>query len=444
MGMKSVGIARGMKGIGRVRKRRFRPRISQRVNKTRPVHPRGYTLLERKKRRRTLIVSIALFALIILFSYVPLLSEWYMRVVYPGVATLLSSFSGLFSFSLYDLFLIGAVLWLLVIIVLAIVRRSGFVRFLFSLLRFVTVLVAWFYFSWGIAYFRQDFYTRCEVEEVAYDSEGFHDFVTWFIEHANQSYLDFAGTGGAETGKIGVTNGNSVIDLAGTGGAETGKHSGKGWGSGMKEQGGIGGRGGIDKKAIQAELESVYQKLHEQLRLAFPNGKRRAKPMMFEPFHTKTGVSGYFGPFFNEVHVNHYSLDFTYPFTLAHEMAHQFGIGLESEANLYAFIVCAASDDKQVRYSAYVSTLGYVLNDARRILPDEYKEIYQSVRPEILNHLKQNREHWLAARSAPLSNAQDKVYDAYLKTNKVSTGQVNYSEVVGLLVSSYNNFSRFW
>jgi len=144
-----------------------------------------------------------------------------MRAVYPGVATLLSSFSSLFPFSLYDLFLIGAVIWLLMIIVLAIVRRSGFVRFLFSLLRFVTVLVAWFYFSWGIAYFREDFYTRCQVEEVAYDSEGFHDFVTWYIEKANQSY----------------------IDLAGEGGAETGEDSGTGWGSGMKEQGGIGGRG---------------------------------------------------------------------------------------------------------------------------------------------------------------------------------------------------------
>ena len=422
MGIKAVKMVGVTKVLGRAKRRKTRSRRSLRVNKTSRVYPRDYTLLEKKKRWCTLIVSVVLFALIILFSYVPVLSEWYMRAVYPGVATLLSSFSSLFPFSLYDLFLIGAVIWLLMIIVLAIVRRSGFVRFLFSLLRFVTVLVAWFYFSWGIAYFREDFYTRCQVEEVAYDSEGFHDFVTWYIEKANQSY----------------------IDLAGEGGAETGEDSGTGWGSGMKEQGGIGGRGKIDKKAVQTELESVYQKLHEPLRLAFPNGKRRAKPMMFEPFHTKTGVSGYFGPFFNEVHVNHYSLDFTYPFTLAHEMAHQFGIGLESEANLYAFIVCAASNDRQVRYSAYVSTLGYVLNDARRILPDNYKEIYLSVRPEILNHLKQNREHWLAARSEPLSNAQDKVYDAYLKTNRVSTGQVNYSEVVGLLVSSYNKFPRFW
>jgi hypothetical protein len=405
-----------------LRRRRPRSRISQRANKTRRVPLRGYTLLEKKKRRRTIIVSIALFALIFLFSYFPTFSEWYMRVVYPGMATLLSSFSSLFHFSLYDLFLIGAALWFLMIIVLAIARWSGFVRFLFSLLRFVMVLVAWFYFSWGISYFREDFYTRCHVEEVAYDSEGFRDFATWFIGQANQSYLALAGLGHSGMNVNAIGKSNPVHEER----AETGGHN------------------GIDREAIQAELESVYQKLHEPLRLAFPNGKRRAKPMMFEPFHTKTGVSGYFGPFFNEVHVNHYSLDFTYPFTLAHEMAHQFGIGFESEANLYAFIVCAASKDRQVRYSAYVATLGYVLNDAHRFLPDDYEEIYLSVRPEILNHLKQNREHWLAARSEPLSNAQDKVYDAYLKTNRVSTGQVNYSEVVGLLVSSYNEFSRFW
>lgn len=417
-----------------MKRRETRTRDSLHTHKSPRVYPRGYTLLERKKRRRTLIVSVALFALVILFSYLPAFSEWYMRTLYPGVATLLSSFSSLFPFSLYDLFLIGALLWLLMIIVLAIVRRSGFVRFLFSLLRFVTVLVAWFYFSWGIAYFREDFYTRCQVEEVMYDSEGFCDFVTWFIEHANLSYLNLMGLGNGGMNGNDVGKSNPVHKKR----TETGVHGGIGRGDGMK------GSSGMDRKAIQVELESVYQKLHEPLQLAFPNGKRRAKPMMFGTFHTKTGVSGYFGPFFNEVHVNHYGLDFTYPFTLAHEMAHQFGIGLESEANLYAFIVCAASGDRQVRYSAYVSTLGYVLNDARRFLPDEYKEIYQSVRPEILEHLRQNREHWLAARSEPLSNAQDRVYDAYLKTNRVSSGQVNYSEVVGLLVSSYNEFSHFW
>ena len=100
------------------------------------------------------MVSAILFVLILLFSLFPALSEGYMRHVYPLVATGLSFVSGLFPFSLYDLFLIVAMVWLLMLILFAFIRRSGFVRFLFSLLRFVTVVVAWFYFSWGIPYFR--------------------------------------------------------------------------------------------------------------------------------------------------------------------------------------------------------------------------------------------------------------------------------------------------
>lgn len=361
-------------------------------------HRRGKKWLERRKRTRTLVVSAILFVLILLFSLFPALSEGYMRHVYPLVATGLSFVSGLFPFSLYDLFLIVAMVWLLMLILFAFIRRSGFVRFLFSLLRFVTVVVAWFYFSWGIAYFREDFHTRGNVEEVPYDSEQFKDFATRFVEQANRAY----------DGRTGVYS------------------------------------AGMDKEGVRQEIESVYQRLQGPLRVAYPNGKRRVKPMMFQSLYSKTGVSGYFGPFFNEIHVNDYSLDFTYPFTLAHEMAHQFGVGPESEANLYAFVTCASSGDPRVRYSAYASTLGYVLNDAYRFLPDEYESIYHSVRPEILEDLKRNREHWLAARDEALSSAQDKMYDAYLKTNKVSSGQENYSEVVALLVSSYDLFSPFF
>lgn len=354
---------------------------------------RGKRWRERQKRKRALIVSASLFAAIILFSLIPSLSEGYMRYVYPLIATGLSFVSGLFPFSLYDLFLIGAIAWLLLFILISIVRRRGWTRFLFTLLRYVTVLVAWFYFSWGIAYFRGDFHSRNNVAKVAYDSNQFKEFAVHFIEQANRAYTGQEGT-----------------------------------------------RGGVmDKKAIRQHIESSYARLQEELRVPYPNGTRRVKPMLFESLYAKTGVSGYFGPFFNEIHVNDYSLDYTYPFTLAHEMAHQFGIGPESEANFYAFMACDASTDPRVRYSAYVSTLGHVLNDAYRFLPAEYEALYNLVRTEIVDDVRYNRAHWLAARDEALSNAQDKVYDAYLKTNKVSSGQENYSEVVALLVAVFKH-----
>ncbi|MDR1518423.1 MAG: DUF3810 domain-containing protein [Dysgonamonadaceae bacterium] len=344
---------------------------------------------EQWKWIKLLAGTALLIVVLIVFSRSESLSEGYMRTVYPVLATVFSSVSVLVSFSLYDIFVIFGVLFYLSMIVYAIAREKRFLDFLYIFLRFTVVLVAWFYFAWGIAYFRKDFYARCDIPEIEYEPADFKDFALRFIDDANLAYV-----------KI-----NS-----------------------------------LDEHDLRLKIEALYKEKHDLLAIPYSNGKRRPKPMLIEPLYSKMGVSGYFGPFFNEIHVNDYVMYFDYPFTLAHEMAHQFGVALESEANLYAFIVCASSDDPQIKYSAYNSVLGYVLNDVALFLPDDFEELKARIRPEIIADLKANREHWLAARNQSLSAAQNKIYDAYLKTNKIASGHENYSEVVGLIVSSYGRF----
>ena len=351
---------------------------------------REHTLLKesnKQKWKRLLVVAGTLLAVIFIFSRSSMLSEAYMQTAYPVIATLFSFISGIFPFSLYDLLIVAALIWFTGMTVRVILRKITLSAFFYSLLRFSLIVVAWFYLSWGIAYFRDDFYTRNEVEEVPFDKENLHNVTLRFIANANRFYV--------------------ISDE-------------------------------MDKADVRDEIEHSYRQHHQTLRLTDPNGKRRVKAMIFEPIYSKMGVSGYFGPFFNEIHVNNYSLPFTYPFTLAHEMAHQYGIAPESEASLYAFIVCAGSSDPVVRYSGYASVLGYLLRDARRLLPDAYKSLLQSIRPEIIADMQRNSAHWMAARNETLSDTQDKMYDVYLKTNQVSSGRENYSEVVGLLLSGYD------
>ncbi len=371
-------------------------RMNQKKSKS--IKKIGYKIGVKRnlKNERSRVISLWVSTgitclLIIIFSRNTALSEWYMQHVYPAVATVLSALSGLFPFSIYDLFVIVATLYLLKLILFLIFRRTGFKKFLYSLVRFVTILVTWFYFGWGISYFREDFYAKSDVKETPFDAGNLKKFVTRFIADANEAYVDF--------------------DM-------------------------------MDRADVRQEIERSYHALHGKLDIDYPNGKRRAKPMLFESLYSKMGISGYFGPFFNEIHVNDYGLNFTYPFTLAHEMAHQFGIAHESEANLYAFIVCMESEDERIRYSAYVSTLLYLINDVADFLPDEVESLASEIRPEIIADLRRNREHWLAVRNRSLSEVQDKAYDAYLKTNKVSSGRDNYSEVVGLLISSYDTFIK--
>jgi hypothetical protein len=336
---------------------------------------------------KLLTAVILLFVAVFAASKMPNLAEWHVKNIYPLIATALSFVSALFPFSLFDLFTIIAPIALLTLIVLMIFKKIKWLKGLYIIAYSVLLLIACFYFLWGFAYFRKDFYERCNIQKAEFNAENFNSFVKNFIADANSSYINFDG---------------------------------------------------INKNDINIKIERQYEKLKDVLKIKYPNGKRNPKLMLYESLHTKIGVSGYFGPFFNEIHVNTFALDIEYPFTLAHEKAHQFGVASEAECNLFAFIVCATDNDAQLRYSAYISTIGYVLNNYYKIFPDDYKNLLETVDNRIIEDMKAMSKHWTEARSQTLSNVHQVVYDTYLKTNSINSGIKNYSEVVNLLISAYD------
>ena len=108
--------------------------------------------------------------------------------------------------------------------------------------------------------------------------------------------------------------------------------------------------------------------------------------MLLSTLFSKFGVSGYFGPFFNEIHVNRNLLPLDYPFVLGHEKAHQFGITSEAEANLFSYIICITSGDQRLRYSGYQSLLLYFLNDGT--LLKDYKDYLNKIDSRVLHDLR--------------------------------------------------------
>ena len=329
-------------------------------------------------------IPVVLLVFVFLCSRFPALAEWYMRVIYPVIATVLSFFNRWFSFSLMDLLMIAAIVLLPGSIILMCMRRLRVRCWINIFLLSVMWIIVWFYMAWGIAYFRPGFLERFEVESPKEDRVFFEAFVERYIDALNQSY---------------------VAD----------PH--------------------FDIKEIDHEIEALYQKHHENIRLPHPCGWRRTKKTLIEPLMTRMGISGYFGPFFNEVHVINYSLPVTYPNTLAHEKAHQFGIANEAECSLFAAIICTSSALPLVRYSGYLQTTSYLSGNLRKISPDRYSEITGKIDPRIMADYRAIREHWQKALNPTLSAVQDKVYDTYLKTNKQQSGVLSYSEMTGLLVA---------
>jgi hypothetical protein len=315
-----------------------------------------------------------------------LVDQLYSLGIYPIIAKTFSSVSSHIPFSLWDIF------WLLILfliisgLVLVVLRRIKFSRYILRTLQLFALLYSFFYLAWGYNYFRPGIEKRIGWKSPkAYDTI-FRSVLDSIISQTNQNYISVSTS---------------------------------------------------DYLKIDTLVEKSYSKNGKYLGIRYPNGTRRPKTMIFSSFFGKLGVNGYFGPFFNEIHINSYLLPVDYPFVLAHEKAHQFGITSEAEANLAAFIICIKSGDQKLRYSGYQSLLLYFLKDASQI--KEYREYIDKIDKRIIQDLRSRQKYYLGLENKNMSDMQSAVNDAYLKANKIEKGVKNYDQAVSLVISWYYN-----
>lgn len=315
----------------------------------------------------------------------PAAGEYYARHVYPLLSDGLSGFSSLFPFSVGDVFILTAVLFVFVYLIRTLVRRKGRKRRFVNLALFLAGIYVWFYMAWGMNYFREDFYTRTGISPLPYTEAEFKTFLAEYL---------------AELSSLQVP--------AGT----------------------------VDTLAVVREIEEGYANLAPAFGLIKADTRLKAKPMLFSSWLSKVGVTGYMNPFFGEFELNCELLPVEYPAVYAHEAAHRLGISSEAEANFYAWLVCSRSCLPEVRYSGQFLLFGYAMRNAARLLPEEeYRDLLESVPPEILAQYKEYRAYWRNKYSPRIGKIQNSLYNFFLKSNRISSGTRNYSEVVGLVVS---------
>ena len=161
---------------------------------------------------------------------------------------------------------------------------------------------------------------------------------------------------------------------------------------------------------------------------------------MFNALYSRVGVLGFIGPFFLESHINKDLITVQYPFTYAHELSHLLGVSNEAEANFWAYQVCVHSSHPYLCYSGYFGLLPYVLVNARQLLgKTDFEAWFATLRPEVIRELRHKEEYWNRKYSPFLGNIQDRIYDFYLKRNKIVSGKKNYAEVIGMVISVQEN-----
>jgi hypothetical protein len=318
-----------------------------------------------------------------------LVERWYARDIFPILQAQVTSLSNLVPIAVID---IGLVL-LAVFLVGVVIRfargigKYGVVEALWEALRRVirvaALLVLLFLVFWGLNYRREP--------------------------------LESTLGGGA----VGGPPASAVLALA----REAARSAGPLRGSAL--------RADATYEDIAERLEPSFQSALQ--RLGLPRLRVAGRPKVsrvLTPFFTAAGVNGMLNPIALESIVHPELLPFERPMLLAHEWAHLAGFADEADASAVAWLACV-SGDPALEYSAHV----FVVLEAAGALPrDEWREIRKQLSPGVLLDFEALAKRLERQQPAVRENAM-RVYDSYLKTNRVDDGVRSYSRVLRVLLT---------
>jgi hypothetical protein len=180
----------------------------------------------------------------------------------------------------------------------------------------------------------------------------------------------------------------------------------------------------------------VRSNMNEHLEILGLNftGKPRTKQFPPDGFMRKMGILGIYFPFTGESYIDPTLHPLEQPFTVAHEMAHSYGVTDEGEANFIAWVICTNSEDPLLRYSGHLRLLQYQMRDYYRMAPDEYKEWVRGISVGIRNDLNSLRESSEAVKAYSMELSR-KSNDIFLKSQGVKAGVNSYQQLPMLAYS---------
>jgi hypothetical protein len=158
----------------------------------------------------------------------------------------------------------------------------------------------------------------------------------------------------------------------------------------------------------------------------------RPKSTMLDWYFKRAGVDGMTDPFFLETLITTELLPFERPLVIAHEWGHLAGIADEGEANFVGWLACIRASPA-AQYSGWL----FLYRELADAVPDSgRRSLAARLAPGPRADLRAIRERFLRHVNPRVSAAGWRVYDSYLKANRIEAGAASYAEVVRLVVGT--------
>ncbi|MCH8936406.1 MAG: DUF3810 domain-containing protein [Gemmatimonadetes bacterium] len=359
-----------------------------------------------RQRLLVLAVGVAAFLVFQLLSLVPgLVEAIYARSLSPMIVRPLSFVTGLLPFSLVEVVVIAYVVWMLVLLgrtVTLVVRKQRRLRNAvlggsLRMARDAGVMMVLFYFLWGFNYARRPLEERLEWPEwSAPDTDELERLAVTAVEAANRAYFEIH----------------------------------------QSEDAGVPTAMLRDVGELDRALEEGWSRAGELLHL--PASMRRrygpTKRLIFSHLVARFGIAGFYFPWTAEANVLGDSPAVSRSQSMAHEKAHQRGIGPESEASFLGFVAGALAPHPHARYSALVFAQGQLLRVLARADREAAQEVVANRFPGIRRDLDDLSEYWEQFQGVGTTIGRA-LNDRYLRTNRVRAGVRSYGLSVRLLIT---------
>ncbi len=174
-------------------------------------------------------------------------------------------------------------------------------------------------------------------------------------------------------------------------------------------------------------FQAVQQRLGSEPMAIVGRPKRSILTFYFQ----RSAIDGMIDPFFLEVLVNDDVLPFERPFVTAHEWAHLAGYASEAEASFVGWLTCLQGSIG-MRYSGWLMMYAHAVRQMPR---EERDAIRAALDPGPREHLEAVAAR--VSRATPtVRRAARRVYDRFLKANRLRAGVASYDEVVTLLLGT--------
>lgn len=382
-----------------------------------------------RKRSTLVLVSIVFVAVLMLVCAwtVPGFADGYVTYVYPAFLETYGRITGIFPFSVGEILLYIAVLYVTLTVITLVTRlvfkilRKDFMK----LLNRVNLKV----FAWilGIVFFIQ--VANCFI---MYQTTPLYGDTVY--EPASVSEL-------IELREMMVVRANEL--------ALTFERD---------ENGDIVYAGDVKETAVQA-----MQNLGKLSKEALNNGEERVllkplsrltgyyskpKGLLKSDFFSQQYIKGYFFPFSLEANYNTLMNVANFPDTFCHEMSHLKGFLLEDEASFIAYLACVNSGDTFFEYSGLLNAISYINNDVNREIeadPTLFEKYAITGRSDFVRHDMTfvSEDNWKKIEEDAListevtAKASHTFLDTNLTVNGVSDGAESYSRLVNQLIKYY-------